>query len=118
MTMRPFSIRLIVVRYLLIARPWQLDGAAAAHFTALLVDPLRNGEVRGGGAVVVGVERDLLIACTARKASIENLTEFVNLVPGDDPLLNSDLLISDGCDWSGVIAKLFANSMRPTRKAG
>jgi hypothetical protein len=31
---------------------------------------------------------------------------------------NSDLLISDGCDWSGVIAKLFANSMRPTRKAG
>ena len=30
----------------------------------------------------------------------------------------SDLLISDGCDWSGVIAKLFAKSMRPTRKAG
>ena len=34
-----------IARYL---RPWQLDGAAAAHFTALLVDPLRNGEVRGG----------------------------------------------------------------------
>jgi len=33
-------------------------------------------------------------------------------------LLTSDLLISDGCDWSGVIAKLFAKSMRPTRKAG
>ena len=32
--------------------------------------------------------------------------------------LTSDLLISDGCDWSGVIAKLFAKSMRPTRKAG
>jgi hypothetical protein len=32
--------------------------------------------------------------------------------------LNSDLLISDGCDWSGVIAKLFAKSMRPARKAG
>jgi uncharacterized protein len=30
----------------------------------------------------------------------------------------SDLLISDGCDWSGVIAKLFAKSMRPARKAG
>jgi amidase len=30
----------------------------------------------------------------------------------------SDLLISDGCEWSGVIAKLFAKSMRPTRKAG
>src|SRR6201981_144765 len=30
----------------------------------------------------------------------------------------SDLLISDGCDWSGVIAKLFAKSMRPTRKQG
>jgi len=30
----------------------------------------------------------------------------------------TDLLISDGCDWSGVIAKLFAKSMRPTRKAG
>jgi hypothetical protein len=29
----------------------------------------------------------------------------------------SDLLISDGSDWSGVIAKLFAKSMRPTRKA-
>ena len=33
-------------------------------------------------------------------------------------VVNSDLLISDGCDWSGVIAKLFAKSMRPTRKAG
>jgi hypothetical protein len=32
--------------------------------------------------------------------------------------VTSDLLISDGCDWSGVIAKLFAKSMRPTRKAG
>jgi hypothetical protein len=32
--------------------------------------------------------------------------------------VGSDLLISDGCDWSGVIAKLFAKSMRPTRKAG
>jgi K+ potassium transporter len=32
--------------------------------------------------------------------------------------LISDLLISDGCDWSGVIAKLFAKSMRPARKAG
>jgi hypothetical protein len=32
--------------------------------------------------------------------------------------ITSDLLISDGCDWSGVIAKLFANSMRPARKAG
>jgi hypothetical protein len=32
--------------------------------------------------------------------------------------LRADLLISDGCDWSGVIAKLFAKSMRPTRKAG
>jgi hypothetical protein len=31
---------------------------------------------------------------------------------------SSDLLISDGCEWSGVIAKLFAKSMRPTRKAG
>jgi hypothetical protein len=31
---------------------------------------------------------------------------------------DSDLLISDGCDWSGVIAKLFAKSMRPARKAG
>ena len=31
---------------------------------------------------------------------------------------NSDLLISDRCEWSGVIAKLFAESMRPTRKAG
>jgi hypothetical protein len=31
---------------------------------------------------------------------------------------DSDLLISDGSDWSGVIAKLFAKSMRPTRKAG
>ena len=30
----------------------------------------------------------------------------------------TDLLISDGCDWSGVIAKLFAKSMRPTRKQG
>jgi hypothetical protein len=30
----------------------------------------------------------------------------------------TDLLISDGCDWSGVIAKLFAKSMRPARKAG
>jgi hypothetical protein len=34
------------------------------------------------------------------------------------PLLNPDLLISDGYDWSGVIAKLFAKSMRSTRKAG
>jgi hypothetical protein len=34
------------------------------------------------------------------------------------PTLSTDLLISDGCDWSGVIAKLFAKSMRPTRKAG
>jgi aquaporin Z len=33
-------------------------------------------------------------------------------------VLPSDLLISDGCEWSGVIAKLFAKSMRPTRKAG
>jgi hypothetical protein len=33
------------------------------------------------------------------------------------PLI-SDLLISDGYDWSGVIAKLFAKSMRSTRKAG
>jgi hypothetical protein len=32
--------------------------------------------------------------------------------------ITSDLLISDGCDWSGVIAKLFAKSMRPARKAG
>ena len=31
---------------------------------------------------------------------------------------SADLLISDGCDWSGVIAKLFAKSMRPTTKAG
>jgi MFS superfamily sulfate permease-like transporter len=31
---------------------------------------------------------------------------------------SSDLLISDRCEWSGVIAKLFAESMRPTRKAG
>ena len=30
----------------------------------------------------------------------------------------TDLLISDGCDWSGVIAKLFVKSMQPTRKAG
>jgi hypothetical protein len=30
----------------------------------------------------------------------------------------SDLLISDGCESSGVIAKLFAKSMRPTGKAG
>jgi hypothetical protein len=51
MTMRPFSIRLTIVRYL---RPWQLDGAAAAHFTALLVDPLRNGEVRGGRQTASG----------------------------------------------------------------
>jgi hypothetical protein len=35
-----------------------------------------------------------------------------------DDHLNPDLLISDGCDWSGVIAKLFAKSMRPARKAG
>jgi localization factor PodJL len=34
------------------------------------------------------------------------------------PILPTDLLISDGCDWSGVIAKLFAKSMRRTRKAG
>jgi tripartite-type tricarboxylate transporter receptor subunit TctC len=32
--------------------------------------------------------------------------------------VNPDLLISDGCDWSGVIAKLFAKSTRSTRKAG
>jgi hypothetical protein len=37
---------------------------------------------------------------------------------GRDHRVNTDLLISDGCDWSGVIAKLFAKSMRPTRKAG
>jgi hypothetical protein len=44
---------------------------------------------------------------------------------GSDPIQRgsssrpiSDLLISDGCDWSGVIAKLFAKSMRPARKAG
>ena len=30
----------------------------------------------------------------------------------------ADLLISDGCESSGVIAKLFAKSMRPTGKAG
>jgi hypothetical protein len=34
------------------------------------------------------------------------------------PTPTPDLLISDGCDWSGVIAKLFAKSMRPARKAG
>src|SRR5580700_3649279 len=38
--------------------------------------------------------------------------------PRPDRRINSGLLISDGCDWSGVIAKLFAKSMRPTRKQG
>ena len=41
---------------LLIARPWQFDRAAAAHLPALLVDPLRDGEVGRRGAVVVGVQ--------------------------------------------------------------
>jgi hypothetical protein len=39
-------------------------------------------------------------------------------VSGSKEKPNADLLISDGCDWSGVIAKLFAKSMLSTRKAG
>ena len=41
-----------------------------------------------------------------------------NLIERGGGSVSSDLLISDGCDWSGVIAKLFAKSMRPTRKQG
>jgi adenylate kinase family enzyme len=55
------------------------------------------------------------------KADPDEFTRRVSAAVAPDAWVvdgNSDLLISDGCDWSGVIAKLFANSMRPTRKAG
>jgi hypothetical protein len=69
---------------LLVPRPRQFDRAAAAHLPALLVDPLRDGEVRCGGAVVVGVERDLIISGAAREGSVEDLSQLMDLVPGND----------------------------------
>ena len=72
----------------LIARSRQFDRAAAAHLPALLIDPLRDGEVGGSGAVVVGMERDLLVAGAAGKRAVQDLAELVDLVPGDDALLN------------------------------
>ena len=48
----------------------------------------------------------------------EARTEYLAALDIRDNTRLSDLLISDRCEWSGVIAKLFAESMRPTRKAG
>jgi hypothetical protein len=48
-----------------LVRPRQFDRAAAAHVLALQIDPLRDGEVGGGSAVIVGVESNLLVARAA-----------------------------------------------------
>ena len=40
---------------LLVARARQFDRGATAHLPALLIEPLGNREVGGGGSVVVGV---------------------------------------------------------------
>ncbi len=51
-----------------LARARQKDGLAAAHLAAFLVHPIGDGEVGGGGAVVVGVVGDLLVAGASRDA--------------------------------------------------
>jgi hypothetical protein len=51
---------------------------------ALQIDPLCDGEIGGGSAVIVGVEGDLLVARAAGERPIEDFSEFVNLVPGND----------------------------------
>jgi hypothetical protein len=49
-----------------------VDRAAAAHVLALRIDPLRDGEIGSGSAVIVGVEGDLLVARAACKRPIED----------------------------------------------
>jgi hypothetical protein len=49
---------------------------------------LGNGKIRGSGSVVVGMERDLLVGGAAGERAVQNLAEFVDLVPADDAFFN------------------------------
>ena len=69
---------------LLIPRPRQFDRTASAHLPTLLVDPLRDGEIGRGSSIVVRMERDLFGASAACKCTVEDFSEFMDLVPGND----------------------------------
>jgi len=79
------------------------------------VDELLATPQAGAPKSVANVELEGL-----RTWSVQGFDEFRIYYLVRDELIKiiPDLLISDGCDWSGAIAKLFAKSMRPTRKAG
>jgi hypothetical protein len=57
----------------------------------------------------------LVVVCILQAIGVYGLSFWLPTMLKE---IGSDLLISDRCEWSGVIAKLFAESMRPTRKAG
>src|SRR3977135_3431141 len=72
----------------LIARARQFDRVSAPHLLALIIHAWRDPKAGSRRAVVVGVEGDLIVAGAARKAPVQDFAKFVDLVPGDDALLN------------------------------
>jgi Protein of unknown function (DUF1488) len=78
--------------------------------------PLQRGEVLGYDFNRMVVDFTMFnqgktVRCAISTAAMDDL-EGKHDVKADQRV-DPDLLISDGCDWRGVIAKLFAKSMRP-----
>src|SRR5260370_35548479 len=71
-----------------LVRARQFDRAAATHLLALQVDPLGDGKICSGGAIVVGGEGDLFVAGAAGERPVENFSAVVKLVPGKDAPFN------------------------------